>query len=77
MRSVVNPVLTYKRIDKHTHPGVPELESGFVRWVKRARLSLRVEPREPLVHPAHLRVRSTVHALPQSDLRSRLDVRGL
>ena len=45
MRSVANPVLTYKRIDKHTHPGVPELESGFVRWVKRL-VCLSVSSRE-------------------------------
>ena len=45
MRSVVNPVLTYKRIDKHTHPGVPELESGFIRWVKRL-VCLSVSSRE-------------------------------
>ena len=45
MRSVANPVLTYKRNDKHTHPGVPELESGFVRWVKRL-VCLSVSSRE-------------------------------
>ena len=45
MRSVVNPVLTYKRIDKHTHPDIPELESGFVRWVKRL-VCLSVSSRE-------------------------------
>ena len=45
MRSVVNPVLTYKRIDKHTHPGIPELESGFIRWVKRL-VCLSVSSRE-------------------------------
>ena len=45
IRSVVNPVLTYKRIDKHTHPSIPELESGFVRWVKRL-VCLSVSSRE-------------------------------
>ena len=45
IHSVVNPVLTYKRIDKHTHPGIPELESGFIRWVKRL-VCLSVSSRE-------------------------------
>ena len=32
---ITNGVITFKRIDQHTHPTVPELQSGFIRWEPR------------------------------------------